>query len=387
MRRREFIGFFVLLSVMSNSLGQNISCCRQDQQLDTEKEQCIDNPSTLSTYAEDGEGWSEPLIKCLNGSQWSNFTIQFSLTFDGKVPNKNQHLKEGDYCTHPAEDGTNMWVFYCQRPTIFPKCCPLGMSINRTSISQCVPNADGSDFFNATKYIETDTQSYKIKANSSIQCEYDFNVYLPKLFVDNGFKVNGSRLVVRRAMYDVLRYADYYCVDEAIDAQNNKEVIFCQNETLNNVPVQFLFSLLQSVAVTCLSWRMYLLRYLLFGYNAIYPYLHFVSAFLLLLTVVVYCLLPPLRDNIQGYSMLCFLICMIIVQTEYGVGCLNIIYVQLSSTSVFQNFISTIYQVILLIPLEPHTWCFQKVWISTYFRYASSCWITVMGFNIWTQLK
>ena len=94
MRRREFIGFFVLLSVMSNSLGQNISCCRQDQQLDTEKEQCIDNPSTLSTYAEDGEGWSEPLIKCLNGSQWSNFTIQFSLTFDGKVPNKNQHFKQ-----------------------------------------------------------------------------------------------------------------------------------------------------------------------------------------------------------------------------------------------------------------------------------------------------
>ena len=106
---------------------------------------------------------------------------------------------------------------------------------------------------------------------------------------------------------------------------------------------------------------MYLLHYLLFGATAIFPYLHFISALLLLVTALIYCLLPTIRDNVQGYSMICFLLCMVIVQTEYGV--------------------------ILVLPFEPHTWCFSKVWISTYFRYASSCWITVMGYNIWTQLK
>lgn len=111
----------------------------------------------------------------------------------------------------------------------------------------------------------------------------------------------------------------------------------------------------------------------------VFPYTHFFSAGLILVTLVVYLILPPLRDNIQGLSMICFLFCMLVVQTEYGV--------------------------ILAIPYEPHTWCFPKgkiiliqlkyvnliisnlVWVSTFFRYASSTWITVMGFNIWSQLR
>ena len=66
----------------------------------------------------------------------------------------------------------------------------------------------------------------------------------------------------------------------------------------------------------------------------VFPYTHFFSAGFLLVTLVVYLILPPLRDNIQGLSMICFLFCMLVVQTEYGV--------------------------ILAIPYEPHTWCFPK---------------------------
>jgi len=71
----------------------------------------------------------------------------------------------------------------------------------------------------------------------------------------------------------------------------------------------------------------------------VFPYTHFFSAGLLLVTLVVYLILPPLRDNIQGLSMICFLFCMLVVQTEYGV--------------------------ILAIPYEPHTWCFPKGKIMT----------------------
>lgn len=76
---------------------------------------------------------------------------------------------------------------------------------------------------------------------------------------------------------------------------------------------------------------MKLVRYLLWG---VYSYLHYVSAFFLILTLAVYAIFPPLRDNIQGYSMISFLICMIIVQLEYGI--------------------------LLSLPTEPHTWCFFK---------------------------
>lgn len=130
----------------------------------------------------------------------------------------------------------------------------------------------------------------------------------------------------------------------------------------------------------CLPWKMYILRILLWD---VYSWLHFVSAFFLLITLIVYSIFPTLRDNIQGYSMICFLLCMIVVQTEYGV--------------------------LLSLPREPHTWCFFKsidllsdqklafitlnqsliilAQASNYFRYASSTWITVMGFNIWYQLR
>ena len=233
-----FIDLLIIISLVSGSIGKNISrCCRDDQQLDIDRNQCIDYlGTTLSTYAEeinDSKEANEPLITCLNGSQWltTNDTNQLMQNDD-------------DYCSQEAaEDGAADLIFYCKRPTIVRKCCPLGMSMNRTLIGQCVPNADGSAFFNVTKYIDTDV--YEIQANSSIQCEYDFNVYLPKMFVDNGFKVNGSRLVVKAAMYEVLRQTDYYCIDEATDSRNQREA----NLFLNNVLLHSSFWLLIFVSI------------------------------------------------------------------------------------------------------------------------------------------
>ena len=147
-----------------------------------------------------------------------------------------------------------------------------------------------------------------------IQCgDADFNVYLPKLFADHGFHVDASsdgQLVVPAAMYKILRrFDENHCIDQAVDSEGRVE----------------------PMAISCLAWKMQVIRYLLW---TIYPSLHFISAFLMLFTFCVYAVLPTLRDNIQGYAMMCFLMCMVIVQTEYGA--------------------------ILSLPLEPHTWCFAK---------------------------
>lgn len=96
---------------------------------------------------------------------------------------------------------------------------------------------------------------------------------------------SGGQLVVPAAMYEVLRQFDNYCIDQAVNSEGKSE----------------------PVAVTCLAWKMEVIRYLFW---TIYPALHFISAFFLLCTFCVYAILPPLRDNIQGYSMLCFLLCM-----------------------------------------------------------------------------
>ena len=135
----------------------------------------------------------------------------------------------------------------------------------------------------------------------------------------------------------------------------------------------------QFIAMICLPKSFYQMRWLL---RNVYSIINFISALLVLITFLVYLVLPPLRENIQGYSMLCFFFCLIVMHTENGI--------------------------FLSLKNEPHTWCLNKgdlsivfydviilllytyvqaACVSGYFRLASSTWITVMGYNIWRQLR
>jgi len=76
---------------------------------------------------------------------------------------------------------------------------------------------------------------------------------------------------------------------------------------------------------------MYIVRYILWN---IFPYTQFSSGFLLLITLLIYVSFPTLRNNLQGKAMICFLLCMFIVQIEYGA--------------------------LLALPTELHTWCYFK---------------------------
>lgn len=81
----------------------------------------------------------------------------------------------------------------------------------------------------------------------------------------------------------------------------------------------------------CLPQSFYVMRWLL---HNVYSIINFISAVLILVTFLVYLLLPPLRDNIQSWSMLCFFFCLFVMHVENGV--------------------------FLTLRYEPHTWCLNK---------------------------
>lgn len=81
----------------------------------------------------------------------------------------------------------------------------------------------------------------------------------------------------------------------------------------------------------CLPKSFYWMRWLL---RNVYSVINFISATLLLVTFMIYLMIPSLRENIQGYSMLCFFACLIIMHFENGV--------------------------FLSLRHEPHIWCLNK---------------------------
>lgn len=81
----------------------------------------------------------------------------------------------------------------------------------------------------------------------------------------------------------------------------------------------------------CLPKTFYVMRWLLLN---VYSIINFISAVLVLVTFLVYLMISHLRENIQGYSMLCFFACLIIMHFENGV------YLSLRQ--------------------EPHIWCLNK---------------------------
>ena len=89
--------------------------------------------------------------------------------------------------------------------------------------------------------------------------------------------------------------------------------------------------MLQVTAAMCLPEGMDLMRWLLYG---VYPYLHYQSAFFLVVCLAIYLSYPQLRNTMHGFTMINFMLCMLVVQVEYGV--------------------------IYNLPYKPHTWCFAK---------------------------
>jgi hypothetical protein len=124
-------------------------------------------------------------------------------------------------------------VLFCRRPVQIRKCCPLGQLINRTSIDQCVvSNKDESPsqlavthFLESTAAANYGADDIVVQDNASLQCDFDYNVYLPGYFIDHGFKVSQELgLYVKKASYGPIRHSKNYCVDSTVYANGTEGV-------------------------------------------------------------------------------------------------------------------------------------------------------------------
>lgn len=217
-------------------------CCHGNKLLDVELQKCVDNPTLLKTYQEE-TGETDPVFICPSG--WESFTT-VNISDDGAIvePRFHQTLQISQYCVHSTAiyDKQNETVIaFCRPPALrIKKCCPANQSVNRSSIGECVTS---NRSFNTSKIIQKGWP-HEVIDNSSLSCKYDWNIYLPKRFVDNYFFVNPfGELVVPRAMYRVLRGSDNYCVDQAVDSEGNQEVLFVPNSIFSSLAMIYFIDL------------------------------------------------------------------------------------------------------------------------------------------------
>lgn len=229
------------------------SCCDSHQLL-SEDQKCVGlvlgsaNPlEELTTYkSELVKDVKDPLFQCsVDGSKLLYFTDsrEISSLKNGTIvePISNQTLLKGDYCVQPSTQMGLTAVLFCRRPAVqIRKCCPLGQLINRTSIDQCVGigNKDeppSQQLPSVTHFLESTaaTNNYGaddivlVQDNASLQCDFDYNVYLPGYFIDHGFKVSKELgLYVKKAAYGPIRHSKNYCVDSTVYANGNEGVSF-----------------------------------------------------------------------------------------------------------------------------------------------------------------
>lgn len=217
------------------------SLCCDSHQLLSEDKKCVGlvlgsaNPlEELNTYT--SELVMDPLFQCTNvdGSKLLYFTTG-EISQNGTIvePFSNRTILKGDYCVQPSTQMGLTAVLFCRRPVQIRKCCPLGQLINRTSIDQCVvSNKDESPsqlavthFLESTAAANYGADDIVVQDNASLQCDFDYNVYLPGYFIDHGFKVSQELgLYVKKASYGPIRHSKNYCVDSTVYANGTEGV-------------------------------------------------------------------------------------------------------------------------------------------------------------------
>lgn len=196
-------------------------CSKINEILDINSQKCVPNELLAKFNGETLNG-SDPIFICSDG--WESLKI---VDFSQPLP----ILQSNQYCIQSGEEKNDTTIAFC-RPSLMTtiqlkKCCPTGQSVNRHSIGECVAN--DRQLFNASKIIPKGF-SYEIVDNFSLVCEYGYNIYVPKMFVDNFYIVNPSNeLVVPRSMYKILGQSSDYCVDNYLNQNGQEEVLIQLN--------------------------------------------------------------------------------------------------------------------------------------------------------------
>lgn len=199
-----------------------LCCAGPDEILDKEVQKCVKNPS-IQKLGEETPQNSDPVFICSNG--WDTFKLS-NRTENSAIERLSPQISESvQKCIYSIlyNVGYNETVIaFCRPQTIqLKKCCPTRQSVNRSSIGECVLN--DNQVFNASKVVRQ--VPYEIVDNSTLSCSYGYNIYVPKMFVDNFYFVDPSnQLVVPRSMYKILGKSSDYCVDTYVNQNGNEEV-------------------------------------------------------------------------------------------------------------------------------------------------------------------
>lgn len=207
----------------SSALSVASPCCDNGRFFDFELFKCVAPTEEFVTerYAEEPEA-TDPSIQCAYG--WANFTTDSRPTDAIVEPKFKQTLQVNEYCVHTEDHNENKTtIVHCQpKPLQVNKCCPFGYAVNRTSIGECVPT---EKTFNASLYVKPSGLPVTVEPNVSFTCDYDYNIFVPKMFVDQRFSVvSPGQLTVPAAMYNVFRFSTGYCVDSAVRETGEDEV-------------------------------------------------------------------------------------------------------------------------------------------------------------------
>lgn len=230
-----FVSLFLVithsvLTKQAEGFATHKLCCDPYQLLLSAEQKCVEltlsdtSQDVLESYEVD---WKDPIFDCPDDSKRFHFTTTQLLIGSIKEPLFNQTISQDDYCIQPSTQFGLHAILFCRQPIEIRKCCPFGQFVNRSSVTQCITNDERSAEFPLTRFVDPnyDEDSILVHENSSLHCDFDYNIYLPGYYNDHRFQVsNELGLYVRKAAYGPIRQSKDYCVDSTIYANGTEDV-------------------------------------------------------------------------------------------------------------------------------------------------------------------
>lgn len=243
------IVFFLVPFMEGSSL-----CCLSEDVAEEDRHAC----QTISShpFITAVNGTSDLLLKesdfnCVNGSKHLHFTTYGHSSVEFVSPMPPQHHgtvfdEEEGYCLRLSSEDRAL-TFYCpvltsKRPPgirRIRKCCPFGQLVDRKAIGRCIAVENSTlkmqvERFTQTVPAESFTDLVVVEEDNPLHCDYDYNLYIPSLYMDHKFVVRRNdreedesgrgRLYIPRAAYAAIRQSSEYCIDNFVNKSGQADV-------------------------------------------------------------------------------------------------------------------------------------------------------------------
>ena len=254
-------------------------------------------------------------IESCSEGQIAVSTTKFKFIDDGSLKMEDErNLKVGQFCLNQVYGSSDIIARFCapdpciesnpESAGCIRKCCPNGMELNSTSFS-CQPSSSSSfeiEFKNELgESVNRSLSSYVIRDGVAPKCIHGIGP-LSKAFDDVFYVLPDAQIYI-----PIYPEKDRIPPDYCIDTDGAVYFIFCIFNIINQLKHNFT-SIIQSdqMALICFPPQPTVSED-----NAValqmYPYFLLISSLFLIATFAVYCILPEIRNNIHGVSVMCFI--------------------------------------------------------------------------------